>query len=195
MSTSAVYARPLSRAVGVDPHPRHIEIVATRMQRRARPRIAYAIVTVSSVFAIFATQLLLSIVVSQGAYEIQGLQAEQKELLRTQQHLNETLDLLGSPQNLSASAANLGMVPGASPLFLDLNNGAVSGAPSHIDRKGCGGSCNLVANALLDGSALLKPQTQNPKTDHGPASREPASREPASGEPGASETIPAPVTH
>jgi hypothetical protein len=136
----------------------HIEIVTTRAQRSARPKVAYAVVTVISLFAIFGAQLLLSIVVSDGAYQIAALQTQQKELVRTQQDLTERLDLRNSTQYLAASAAKLGMVPGSSPQFLDLSTGAVSAAPGTIDPSGCGGACNLVANSLLGGVPLIDPK-------------------------------------
>jgi hypothetical protein len=197
MSTNLAYARPQQARPAPSPvrevHPRHIEIVTTRAQRRARPKVAYALVTVASLFLIFAAQLLLSIVVSDGAYQIQNLQSQQKELLRTQQSLSEQLDLLGSSQHLAASAANLGMVPNQSPLILNLGTGAVAGAPGTFDHTGCGGSCNLVANALLEGMPLVEPGSAEPAQDAGATSGSQSS--------GNSQTttddgaLPAPVTH
>jgi len=106
-------------------------------------------------FLIFAAQLLLSIVVSDGAYQLSGLQVQQKELLRTEQALLEQLQVLGSTQHLAANAAHLGMVPGSNPLYLDLATGAVSSAPGTADPLGCGGGCSMVANSLLNGVPLV----------------------------------------
>jgi len=165
---SLAYARPLRREpsrAGNGQHdpqrgaarsgPAHIEIVTTRAQRNARPRLAYSVVTIVSLFVIFAAQLLLSIVVSDGAYQLSGLQVQQKELLRTEQALLEQLQILGSTQHLAANAAHLGMVPGSYPLYLDLATGAVSSAPGTADPMGCGGGCSMVANSLLTGIALV----------------------------------------
>jgi len=135
--------------------PAHIEIVTTRAQRNARPKLAYSVVTIVSLFLIFAAQLLLSIVVSDGAYQLSGLQVQQKELLRTEQALLEQLQVLGSTQHLAANAAHLGMVPGSNPLYLDLATGAVSSAPGTADPLGCGGGCSMVANSLLNGVPLV----------------------------------------
>lgn len=154
--SNLAYARPSSiPSREQHPHPRHIEVVTTREQRKARPKLAYAVVTVASLFVIFAAQLLLSIVVSDGAYQIEALQSQKKELLRTEQALNEQLGLLGATQHLAANAAHLGMVPGAAPLYLDVTTGGVTGAPGSVDHGGCGGSCNLVANSLLTGMPLV----------------------------------------
>lgn len=159
MSGTAAYARPLvAPAPSPSPttHP-HIEIVTTREQRRARPRLAYAVVTIMSLFAIFAAQLMMSIVVSDGAFQIEALQQTQKELLRTQDARSETLNVLSSTQNLATQAASLGMAPNPSPLTLNIDTGAVYGSPGTADPAGCGGACNLITNSLLVGMPLVDP--------------------------------------
>ncbi len=195
--SNLAYARPQVRPGYTPAPPRHIEVVPTREQRRARPRVTYAIVTVASLFAIFAAQLLLSIVVSDGAYRIDALQAQQKELLREQEALSESLDLLGSTQYLSANAANLGMVPGASPIFLDVSTGGVAMAPGTFDRVGCGGACNLVANSLLTGLPLVSPQPQQPTTVQSTTTTTTVATTPTTPTTpqGPVDTLPAPVTH
>ena len=193
MSANLAYARPLREPQRVE-RPRHIEIVATRAQRRARPKLAYAVVTIVSLFAIFAAQLLLSIVVSQGAYDIASLRSDQKELLRTEQDLRETLDRLDSTQNLAAQAAHLGMVPNPSPLALNLATGGVYGMPGSADPTGCGGACNLVPNALTSTIPLVDPAP--PATNDSAGSRTAAATSaPKSGQPTVVDALPAPVTH
>ncbi|MEO8094043.1 MAG: hypothetical protein ABI632_03820 [Pseudolysinimonas sp.] len=185
--SNLAYARPVAPA-RPGPGP-HIEIVTTRAQRRTRPRAAYAVVTVASLFLIFAAQLLLSIVVSQGAYQIDSLQSQEKGLLRTQEALNEQFNLLDSTQHLAQNAASLGMVPNGSPRFLDLATGAVAGAPGTVDPTGCGGNCGLVANSLLTGVPLTTqaaPKTQTAST--GSTAGTPPSETTV-------DTLPAPVTH
>ncbi len=155
MSGTAAYARPrVAPAPSPTTHP-HIEIVTTREQRRARPKLAYAVVTIMSLFAIFAAQLIMSIVVSEGAFQIGALQQQQKELLRTQDALSENLNLYGSTQNLATQAAHLGMVPNPSPLTLNMTTGAVYASPGTADPMGCGGNCNLIANSLLVGMPIV----------------------------------------
>jgi cell division protein FtsB len=185
---SVAYARPLPTRAP-ERHPRHIEIVTTRAQRKARPRVAYAVFTVASLFAIFGAQLLLSIVVSNGAYEIDALQAQQKELLRTEQALQEQLATLDSTQNLAAQAAHLGMVPNGDPYAIDLSTGSVFALPGSADPTGCGGSCNLVANSLLTGVPLVNPASP---AQHAAA---PAMGTPPAKSPAVVDALPAPVTH
>ena len=193
MSSNLAYARPRSIPVREESRP-HITAVSPRQRRKSRPRIVYAIATVASLFVIFTAQLLLSIVVSDGAYQIASLQGQQKELLRTQESLTEKLDLLGSTQNLAANAAHLGMVPGTSPLFLNLETGAIATAPGSVDRPGCGGACNLVANDLLVGVPLVTPAP--PTTGSTGAATTGATAGGSSTTPPPTvEALPAPVTH
>ena len=126
---SAVASALPARRPAREQQPRHIDIAPTRSQRKARPRAVYALVTVAGLFAILLAQLLLSIVVSDGAYQISGLQQEQKELSRDQQALTEQLHVLESPQHLAANAESLGMVASAGTAYLRLADGAVLGRP------------------------------------------------------------------
>ena len=115
---------PALVAAEIDGHPRHIEIVSTRRQKRARPRVVYAVVAVTGLFIILMVQLLLSIWLSNGAYQISGLQQTQRELARDQQSLGESLNTLQSPQNLAERASALGMVMNTgSQGFLSLTGG------------------------------------------------------------------------
>jgi len=151
MSAALAYAEPRRQASAPTTH-RHVEIVTTRAQRKARPRSFYAVVAVVSVFALLLAQLMLSIVLSNGAYEISDLQTEQKQLARTEQALSEQLDLLASPQSLAARAETLGMVVGTNfPATLTLSTGALSGTPTAASGEvgAIGSDGTLVPNALL----------------------------------------------
>ena len=151
-------------------------------------------VTVISLFVIFAAQLLLSVGVSQGAYEISTLQSQQKQLLRSQDSLSEKLNILSSTQNLSTQAAARGMVPNASPFAIDLASGGVFALPGSSDPLGCGGGCNLISNSLLAGVPIVTtPLTTGPITTVGsaiPGSGAGAAQTP----PAAGTSLPAPVT-
>lgn len=196
--SNLAYAAPRRRPAEPAPRP-HIEIAPSRQQRRARPTVAYSVITVASLFVIFAAQLLLSIVVSDGAYQIATLQSQQKELLRSQEALTESLDLAASSQNLAINATNLGMVPAGSPLFLDLETGAVVGAPGAdaVARPGCGANCNLIANDLLTGMVpVSKTPTAPATTSTTPGATAPtAPTAPAPTTPAPITALPAPVTH
>lgn len=135
---------------------RHLEVVSTRAQRRARPKLVYAVITVGGIGAILLAQLMLSIVVADGAYQISDLQVRQRDADRQQRDLDEQLELLGSTQNLTANAEALGMVASGNPVFLDLATGAVSGSPSAAGGSIMGGT-NMIGNSLLDGTTVIDP--------------------------------------
>jgi hypothetical protein len=152
--TNLAYTLPAgSPRIPTPERTRHIEIVSTRSQRRARPRTVYALVTVAGLFVILIAQLLLSIVLSNGAYQISALQTQQTELSRDAQTYTEQLDVLKSPQNLSARAEALGMVMSTAPaVYLRLSDGAVIGTPTAMQASQAavvGTAGTLVPNSLL----------------------------------------------
>ncbi len=195
---SAALAHPLpSRHPRVAERPRHIQIVTTRTQRRRRPKLLYALVGVSGLFGILLGQLLLSIALSDGAYQISTLTTERRDLGRTAQALTEQLELMGSSQNLAVGAQGLGMVSSTASAYLRLSDGAVLGSVHAETANGVWGT-TLVPNALLAGfesgdrsftSSAAGPATITPASVHAePTAPSPA---PAPTTPGA---LPSPVT-
>ncbi|MBG6213542.1 MAG: hypothetical protein LH475_07395 [Cryobacterium sp.] len=138
------------------PAPAHrgFRLVSSTPSPRARPRIFYAFTAVAGMAAIIVAQLLLSVGISQGAYEISSLQSSQSELGRTAASLSEDLVRVSSPQSLAANAEGLGMVSNSDPVYLRLSDGAVLGAPASASGSQAG-AASLVPNALLTGSPLL----------------------------------------
>lgn len=143
--------RPTELNPGTDPR-RHIEIVAP--SAHARPRVVYALSAVACVGTVIVAQLLLSVGISQGAYEISALRASQVELGRTADSVSEDLIRVSSPQSLAANAEALGMVSNSTPAYLRLSDGAVLGAPSSASGSQAG-AASLVPNALLTGVPLV----------------------------------------
>lgn len=158
MST-ATAARPLRHTVAATPdraRERHLEIVASTAQRRARPKLVYAVVAVSAIGAVLLGQLLISIFISDGAYDIVNLTQQQTAAQRQKDALAEQLQIASSTQNLVNKAQSLGMVSGGSPMFINLGSGAVSGAPSSTQRSVLGSAGNMVANSLLPDATLAQ---------------------------------------
>ncbi|MCU1582265.1 MAG: hypothetical protein JWO01_1653 [Microbacteriaceae bacterium] len=149
---------------------RHIEIVSTRQQRRARPRAVYALVTVAGLFLILMAQLLLSIWLSDGAYRIAALQTTQTNLTRDQQTLSEQLNVLRSPQSLSARAQALGMVMSNAPaVYLRLSDGAIIGQPTQAtagNATSVSTGTSLIPNSLIPADSALP--TAGSAADAGP---------------------------
>lgn len=159
MSTATARILPLDapslpRAQRQVDQTRHIEIVSTRSQRRARPRPIYAIVLVGGLFVLFIAQLLMSIVVSDGAYQISSLQGEQRDLTRTADALSEKNDLLASPQSLGAAASKQGMVQtDRTPAFINTKKGTIIGK-AKVATNGKGDELiPSIANQPLESSA------------------------------------------
>ena len=172
---------------------RHLEVAPTRAQRRARPRVLPAVITIGGIGAILLAQLLLSIVLADGAYTIAGLQTQQRDLERQEQALTEELEVLSSTQNLIANAENFGMIASGNPVFLDLSTGAVSGSPTAAGGSLTGSGGNQIGNSLLTGSTLVEPVNASS------ASSSPAQSSPGGGASGTRTesspgTIPSPTT-
>jgi len=130
--------------------PELVEVTPTAAQRRARPRIGYAVVAVAALGILLLAQLGISMVLSQGAYTLNSLSAEQTNLSRTQQSLSEQLRVLDSPQNLARNAQSLGMIANSTPVYLDPKTGRVYGTPTPAKPDEATASTeNQVPNSLL----------------------------------------------
>jgi hypothetical protein len=161
MSTNLAYARPLRpvhEGLSVVTEPRRVQIVTTRAQRRARPKLVYGLGATAVLFAIFIAQLLITIALSSGAYTINGLQATEQGLGRASSVLNERLDTLTSSQNLQANATALGMVSSSQAAFLRLSDGAVLGtaSPAGVSPSVSSTTPDLIPNSLLATIPLIK---------------------------------------
>ncbi|MCL2516649.1 MAG: hypothetical protein FWF16_11950, partial [Microbacteriaceae bacterium] len=103
--------------------------VTTPVGRKQRPKLAYAAVAVAALVLVVIAQLALSIAVSNGAYKINSLQQQQRQVGRAYQAASEAASRLSSPQNLAVNASALGMVANGTPVYLRLSNGKVIGSP------------------------------------------------------------------
>ncbi|MCP2637134.1 hypothetical protein K0817_011250 [Microbacterium sp. HD4P20] len=125
--------------------------------RRRRPKLLYGVVAVLGAFLIAGAQMALSIMTTQGSYELSALAQQQRELTYDKQILYDDVAGLSSPQYLAANAAALGMVIDESPSYLRLSDGAILGASevamgsSSIDAIGRG----AVPNALIADTPLV----------------------------------------
>ncbi|KQS08225.1 hypothetical protein ASG04_14020 [Curtobacterium sp. Leaf183] len=167
----AVLPSRTPRPSGDRHRPELVEVTSTRAQRRARPKVAYAIVAVAALGTLLLAQLGISMVLSQGAYELNSLSAEQTSLSRTQQSLSEDLRVLDSPQNLARNAQSLGMIANSTPVYLDPKTGRVYGTPTPATPdEATGNTANQVPNSLLDDVPLVaKPGDTATSKENGPA--------------------------
>ncbi|UFS60479.1 hypothetical protein [Subtercola endophyticus] len=148
-------------ATGLGPSIRsRLTLASDLVLRRRKPKLVYAAVVILGVMAIVVTQLLLSVGLSNGAYQIESLQDQQKTIDRTNADLQEKLDSLSSPQNLAASAQSLGMVSNSNPVYLRLSDGAVLGTP----KAATAGSGTFTGGQ----SSLVPPAATTPATPAAP---------------------------
>ncbi len=147
--------------------PELVEVTPSKAQRRARPRIGYAVVAVAALGILLLAQLGISMVLSQGAYTLDSLSAERTDLSRTQQSLSEELRVLDSPQNLARNAQGLGMIANSTPVYLDPKTGQVYGTPTPAKPdESTVSTDNQVPNALLNDVPLAaKPGSTASGTD------------------------------
>lgn len=151
MSAVMNTVRRQGRALPAAPQ-RFIRLVASRTGGKVRPRIFYATVTVAVVMAIIVGQIVLSVMVSSGAYEISTLQNEHKDLSRNYAAVSQTLAQVSSPQHVAAAAEGLGMVSSNAPAYLQLSTNKVLGQPRAASGSGAllsGANASLVQNILL----------------------------------------------
>ncbi|MBK0419215.1 hypothetical protein JD276_09230 [Leucobacter sp. CSA1] len=136
-----------------DAQERHLRLARPSVrQARKRGPLLGALVSVGLVLVILATQLGLSIAISEGAYETRALELEQRDLLRVERVLQQNVDKLASPQNLAENAAQLGMVQNSHPAALRLSDGAVLGDLTSPTEAVKG---NLVPNATLESMPVV----------------------------------------
>lgn len=138
-------------------HPRsstrpRLELVPAALRRGAHSRVGMAAVALGSLVLILAAQLVLSILTSEGAYEIARLQVQQRDLTRVERVLTQHVEKLASPQNLAENAAQLGMVVNSTPSYLRLSDGAILGQLVTNARQA---QQNSVPNAELAGLPLV----------------------------------------
>lgn len=150
IQTTSVDVRPVER-VG-----RSLRALAQARPRR-RPRLVFGIVAVAGALAIGGVQMGLSILTTQGAYEVSDLTAQQRAATWEKQILQEEVAGLSSPQYLAANAAALGLVAGGAPNYLQLSDGKTLGAGAGASDRSSIEALKraAVGNALVSGVPLV----------------------------------------
>lgn len=93
----------------------------------AAPKLRYIVVTLLGIFAILAVQLMLSIALSGGAYEIASLKGEMRQTEQKRQMVAEDINALVAPDTLAGLATSMGMVADNNPAYLRLSDSSVVG--------------------------------------------------------------------
>ncbi len=142
--------------------------------------------------AIFVGRLLISVATDANAYAIAEKAQLSQNLTRDAQFLQEQLNVLNSPQNLSAVATQLGMISNSKPAYLRISDGKMWGNPQ-VASSGLGDRTRI-ANVLL--STLLPVQfEQGVATEMVPPRGAESGQKSVVGAGSGLSEIPAPNTH
>ena len=95
---------------------------------RAKP-VTFAVILSSVLVMGSLVLLLINTMLAQDAFVLHRLQQHVATLTAEEQAVTAITDRESSPDSLAAKATVLGMVPGETPVFLDLSTGRVVGAP------------------------------------------------------------------
>jgi hypothetical protein len=113
--------------------PEHVSRTSAQPSTRQRlttpgaPKLRYIVVTLMGIFAILAVQLMLSIALSGGAYEIASLKGEMRQTEQERQMVAEDINALVAPDTLAGLATSMGMVADNNPAYLRLSDSSVVG--------------------------------------------------------------------
>lgn len=131
------------------------------VKSKSRAAMMIKVVLVGFV-AIQVLKLVLDITVSQSAYELRNLKLEKIALTTQSEIIAQQVDSLSSQQNLANSAASLGMIANANPVFLRIADQKVLGKPKEaLNTDGRVAKNNIPSAALVQTSVL----TGNPVVD------------------------------
>jgi len=92
-------------------------------------RVPFVVMIVVLVIAGVVGILALNQKITENAFELDRLHAEQAQLDRQEQDLDERIAEKESPGNLAAAARKLGLIPAGAPAFIRLPDGRISGVP------------------------------------------------------------------
>jgi len=117
------------------PRPRLVASTRQTPASAAVPKLRYIVVTLVGIFAILGAQLMLSIAVSGGAYEIASLKGEVRQSQQQLQIVAEDINVLTAPDTLAGLAASMGMIADNNPAYLRLSDAAVLGQAVPAESK------------------------------------------------------------
>jgi hypothetical protein len=130
------YAQPWEE---IDDRPVEIPVTAPRPEPDAEPvaqplpvalpRASFVIVMAVVVIAAVLGVLVLNTRINENSFALDNLRSQQSALDLQEQQLSQQLTQLESTGNLSALAAQLGLVPAGTPAYITLPNGKVVGVP------------------------------------------------------------------
>jgi hypothetical protein len=182
-TTDPLYPVPTARPKIVDPQSGRIRAMVTARN---------ITIIILAFIAIFVGRLLISVATDANAYAIAEKSQLSQNLTRDAQFLQEQLNVLNSPQNLSAVATQLGMISNSNPAYLRISDGKMWGnaqvVSSGLDDR------TTIANVLL-GTMLPAQSEQGVSTDSKSPRGAESVEQAGVGAGSQTSAIPAPKTH
>ena len=105
-----------------------LRIVSTSGSRR--PRAPFVVLVVALLAIGLVGLLLINTSLQRRAFELTAMEQKAADLQTREQALTLEVQGMSSPDHIATEAARLGMVPNASPAFLRLPDGKITGRPS-----------------------------------------------------------------
>lgn len=126
MSTAAALRRPALNDVpaGATRVAERLRLVPPLARATSSLRVIYLAAAIVTVFML--AQLGLSIVIAQGAYEMDQLEGQRVSAAREASALEEQVNTMEAPSKLTTAAEHLGMAPAASATEINPATGALT---------------------------------------------------------------------
>ena len=117
-----------ARTAPKQPPERRLRVVPKGSRRR--PRTPFVVLVVALMALGLVGLLLINTTMQRGAFKLTELEDRAASLQTRKQALQLDVSALSNPDHIATEAARLGMVPNASPAFLQLADGKIIGRPS-----------------------------------------------------------------
>ncbi|NLX00708.1 MAG: cell division protein FtsL [Actinomycetales bacterium] len=147
---------------------------ATRIRRREAPRPVLTVVPAAApshggmlivcaglLLSGLLALLLLNMSMAEGSFRVHELQRTAGELADAEAALEQSITAVSSPAALAQKASRMGMVPAASPAFLDLESGEVLGVAAPAEEAS---SFSVVVKPPVSGPSYLPPPVRSATT-------------------------------
>jgi len=119
-------ARPLTLPRSPRPPLRLLPQLATAPGEKAKP-LTFAVILAGLLVAGSLVLLVINTLLAQDAFVLHRLQQKVTSLTAEEQAVTSLTERESSPESLASKATSLGMVPGETPVFLDLSTGKIVG--------------------------------------------------------------------
>ncbi len=118
--------KPLAPSSPPRPSLRLLPQLAPAPGKKAKP-LTFAVILAGLLVSGSLVLLMINTLLAQDAFVLHHLQQKVTSLTAEEQAVTSLTERESSPQSLAAKATSLGMVPGQTPVFLNLSTGQIVG--------------------------------------------------------------------